>query len=64
MRMDIPANMLVNIANFQHPKYFSILESIGGEDEGIKNQRTGSRQNNLPALATEIGFIEWGQRNM
>ena len=38
----------------------SILESIGGEDEGIKKiKELAVDKNNLPALATEIGFIEW-----
>ena len=38
----------------------SILEAIGGEDEGIKKiKELAVGKDNTPALSTEIGFIEW-----
>src|SRR3990167_6064125 len=37
----------------------SMLEAIGGEDEGIKKIKELAMKDNQPALATEIGFIEW-----
>ncbi len=38
----------------------SMLEAIGGEEEGIKKvKELAVGKNQEPALATEIGFIEW-----
>ena len=38
----------------------SMLESIGGEDEGIKKiKELATGKDNQPALSTEIGFTEW-----